>query len=250
MIDFLNRYLLKILGILAILALLIGSPILLQREGFFRIQSVSVRLNEGVMMPGWLEREWKTLEQKAQALKGRDLWKMELGDVESLLKTQPWIREVSLSRAWPSGLIISIDVKELKATARNGKGELIPILEDGQLLPIEKMASFVSLPMLSGEIDIHQRDQVAQALKILAQFPGEGVLSVDRVSEIGFHPQEGYWVLVMPFATKVRLGHNDVEKKISRVIQVMEYLDSRHIGARVIDADLSKKVVVRLRKTP
>ena len=38
--------------------------------------------------------------------------------------------------------------------------------------------------------------------------------------------------------------------KAQRVSQVLEYMETRQLEARVIDANLSKKVLVRLRKDP
>lgn len=241
---------LRAIAVVAVAGLAIATPFVLQKEGFFKIERVDVELREGVMMPAWLQTEWKAMTDDAKALRGRDLWSLDMEEVVAVIKKRPWVREVSLSRSWPDGLVLSIDPKELKAVARAKKGVLVPVLEDGTLLPSDQMANFVSLPILSGEIDVKDDDRIREALRLLSLFPGQGVLSIDRVSEIGFHEKEGYWVLVMPFATKVRFGNVDFEKKISRVKQVMEYLDSRQIGARVIDADLSKKVVVRLRKTP
>ncbi|MBX3016752.1 MAG: FtsQ-type POTRA domain-containing protein [Bdellovibrionaceae bacterium] len=241
---------LRTFGVLAVAGLVVATPFILQREGFFKIESVEISLNEGVMMPAWLQSEWQSMRKDALKMKGRDLWSLDMDEVVREIKARPWVREVSLSRSWPDALVLSIDPKELKALARAKKGALVPVLEDGTTLSAEQMTNFVSLPIFSGEITNEDPARIKEALRLLSLFPGQGVLSIDRVSEVGFHEKEGYWILVMPFATKVRWGFGDFEKKISRVKQVMEYLDSRQIGARVIDADLSKKVVVRLRKTP
>lgn len=238
---------------LSLLSILVGAgfaaPYLLQREGFFRISGVSVNLREGASAPVWLGKEWSELLQEAKKLEGRDLWSLDLDQVAAQLKKREWIREVSLTRSWPSELRLSIESKNLVALARGKKGLLMPVLEDGRHLEPDQLSAFVSLPVLSGELETSKPEKIQEALELLRLFGEEGVLSRDRISELGYHSKEGYWILVMPFATKVRWGFGDFEKKISRVKQVMEYLDSRQIGARVIDADLSKKVVVRMRKT-
>lgn len=229
--------------------IIMSAPFFLQREGFFRISSVSVSLREGAVAPVWLGKEWSRLLQESKTFEGQDLWSLDLDQVVAQIKARPWIREVSLIRSWPNELRLSIEPKELVALARGKKGYLMPVLEDGQQIDPEQLSAFVSLPVLSGELNTAQPERIAEALQLLRLFPEDGMLSRDRISEVGYHAKEGYWVLVMPFATKVRWGFRDFEKKISRVKQVMEYLDSRQIGARVIDADLSKKVVVRLRKS-
>ncbi len=47
---------------------------------------------------------------------------------------------------------------------------------------------------------------------------------------------------------RVKIGEDQVALKAARVSQVVDYLDAKQFDARVIDANLSKKVLVRLRK--
>ncbi len=49
---------------------------------------------------------------------------------------------------------------------------------------------------------------------------------------------------------QVKMGEDQVSLKSARVAQVVDYLETRQFDARVIDANLSKKVLVRLRKDP
>jgi cell division protein FtsQ len=49
---------------------------------------------------------------------------------------------------------------------------------------------------------------------------------------------------------RVKLGNENFESKSLRVSQVIDYIENKQIEARVIDANLSQKVLVRLRKEP
>jgi cell division protein FtsQ len=49
---------------------------------------------------------------------------------------------------------------------------------------------------------------------------------------------------------KIKLGEDQFAVKSARVSQVMDYLEKRDLKARVIDANLSKKVLVRLQQSP
>lgn len=238
---------LRILVLIIVAAAVLGSPYLLQREGFFRITEVDVNLREGSAPQIWLAGEWAHLRSESQKIRGQDLWGLDLDVVAQKIKEKKWVREVSITRSWPNRLNLSIEPKKMVALARGPKGVLLPILDDGSRLKPEQMSAFVSLPILTGEI---KDELINDSLRLISLLPESGTLSRDRVSEVGYQAKEGFWILTMPFATKVRFGFTDFERKVSRVKQVMDYLDSRQIGARVIDADLSKKVVVRLRKTP
>ena len=49
---------------------------------------------------------------------------------------------------------------------------------------------------------------------------------------------------------QIKIGDEHVRTKSFRISKVLDYLDSKKFQARVIDANLSQKVLVRLRKDP
>ena len=75
-------------------------------------------------------------------------------------------------------------------------------------------------------------------------------MTANQVSEIGYDKKEGYWIKLLNSETRVQYGEDQFEIKSARISQVIEYLESRNLKARVIDANLSKKVLVRLQQSP
>lgn len=228
-----------------------GSLALLHHEGFFSIKEIHLSVAEEQGMPLWLNNKWSEFGKDMEVWRDRDLWNIQLGEVTQKLSSYPWIKEAMVSKSWPNTLHIQVRYKDLIAFAKTPKGRLIPLLSDGSRLNFDSISTNVSLPILSTNISVDDVDKVNEALRFITRSPK--ALS-DRMSEIGFDAKEGYWTLILPFGAKIKWGFESDEetmkKKISRVQKVLEYLDSRELKARVIDANLSKKVVVRLRKTP
>jgi cell division protein FtsQ len=75
-------------------------------------------------------------------------------------------------------------------------------------------------------------------------------MTASHVSEIGYDRKEGSWIKLLNSETRVNLGEEQFEIKSARISQVIEYLEGRNLKARVIDANLSKKVLVRLQQNP
>ncbi len=257
----LTRLLLGFIALLAIPATLSLIVSILRWDGFFLIQKVTVSEFNPGNVPKWLQPLWlEEIQNSQKKWKGKDLVVLDFREVEKDLRSRPWVEDVRVSREWPNGLSIQMSFKDLVAYARDKKGRLIPLLGDGTRLPVEEFQAKQNLPMLTIELSLGDPQKIRTALKLFSEFPTEGSLTRDRVSEIGYDPKEGFWTIILPFGTRIKWGEdavaaaggaaNEFAKKISRVRQVVDYLESRRIEARVIDANLSKKVVVRLRKTP
>lgn len=85
---------------------------------------------------------------------------------------------------------------------------------------------------------------------MIDEIPTEGKFSQKRISEIRHDSKDGFWMTMMKTGLRVKMGEDNFALKASRVGQVIEYMENRQLEARVIDANLSKKVLVRLRKDP
>lgn len=170
--------------------------------------------------------------------------------VAQILKNENWIEDFQISRSWPSVLSVEIQPQAVAF--------LIQSTEEGQA------SSFFTPVTLSGDmlmkvdskevpntIVIHDTSFLKNkkirdgALVLLKALPTQGKLHPSQVSEVGFDKKEGYWIRLLQSEVKINLGEEQFEIKSARVAQVLEYLENRDLKARVIDANLSKKVLVR-----
>ena len=89
-----------------------------------------------------------------------------------------------------------------------------------------------------------------KAISAVQEIPVEGKFSRKNISALHFDQKTGFWATLIESGMKVKMGEDRIALKSARVSQVLEYMESRGLEARVIDANLSKKVLVRLRKDP
>lgn len=231
-------------------ALLIGFVLYIEDQGFFDIQSTEVTLEQIVNNDYYYAPLILQVEKKLSAQKGRSLLRVDFREISDSLKNHKWIREIQLARLWPSQLRVRIVPKEMKAAVLASGGRLLPVTETGEILPHVPSSNAPDVVLLKG--DIFERDSRIRerAIEILAEIPDQGEFSRQTISEVRFDQREGFWMSLIEGSLGVRMGFEQVAIKSARVSQVIQYLNHNKIQARVIDANFSKKVLVKLRKAP
>lgn len=231
----------------------------LDQQGFFKIDKIEIKVDALSSQKNYITPKVRQLQQRLDKVKGISLWKAPLSSISESLKDEKWIKEFQLSRAWPSGIRLVIQPDEVAilvlpqsdvSTSINDFSSLKPITKTGKIL--EKINS----SMAPGAIITHDSaflsDQKVRdgGLSVISSLPGSGAMSAAQVSEIGYDKKEGYWIKLLHSEIKVNFGEELFEIKSARISQVIDYLESRNVKARVIDANLSKKVLVRLQQSP
>jgi len=102
--------------------------------------------------------------------------------------------------------------------------------------------------LLQGSEFAKNQELRKKAVKVLEELPAEGLFSKRNISEMSYNSKDGFWISMMTSNMKVKLGEDQIALKSRRVSQVMDYLNKNNVNAKVIDANLSKKVLVRTTK--
>jgi cell division protein FtsQ len=121
---------------------------------------------------------------------------------------------------------------------------------NGELLSAVTTQAAPDVPILVGEMMEKNLELRKRSVQILGEIPEEGSFSRKAISDLHFHPKEGFWVRLVNNKIHVNLGEDGMRMKSRRVSEVLDYINTHNFQARVIDANLSKKVLVRLRKDP
>lgn len=243
-------FLVFVVAPLAIFASVYG----LDQRGFFSIEAINIKVITKTEQLNFSKPFLDKLNEELSTYKGQSLWRLSLYQLSSQLKSKSWIKDFRISRSWPQSLIVEIEPQILSLLyvdqKRLAEGFVRPITTDGALLPEVNTTQAPPLAMLKGEIFVKDTMKRKIAIELLKSLPEEGKLSHKIISEIGFDTKEGYWVEVAKSNIKIKLGEDQFAVKSARVSQVMDYLEKRDLKARVIDANLSKKVLVRLQQSP
>lgn len=232
----------------------------LDQQGFFKIDEVEIRVNTLESQKNFVAPHANRLQQKLDSVKGISLWKAPFSQISASLREEAWIRQFQLSRAWPSGIRLVIEPDEVAflvlgadrspAASEGGATEMRPVTQSGRVLG--KISSDVAPNTLISHDNVFLKNKKIRegAVELIQALPEKGRLSAAQVAEIGYDSKEGYWLRLLQSETKVSLGEEQFAIKTARIAQVINYLESRNLKARVIDANLSKKVLVRLQQNP
>ncbi len=231
----------------------------LDQQGFFKIDKIDMKVDTLSSQQNFVAPRVGQLRSKLETLKGISLWKAPLSEISKTIKEEKWIKNFQLSRVWPSGILLEIQTDDVailvfpKGDAPGSIGEVSqikPITKDGRVLDkINSKQAPNAIVTHDSDLLISQKIREG-ALNVISSLPNEGRMSAEQVAEIGYDRKEGYWIKLLNSETKVNFGEENFEIKSTRISQVIDYLESRNLKARVIDANLSKKVLVRLQQSP
>lgn len=259
MVSVLRKLLKLISAILLLPLVLFVSVYSLDQQGFFKVDKVEIKIDALSSQKNFVSPKVRLLQQKLDQIKGISLWKVPLTQISDSLKEEKWIRDFQLSRAWPSGISLLIHPDEVALLVLPPADSNQSISDSSLMKPITKSAKIlekINSSEAPGVIVTHDSDFLSDqkvregGLAVIGALPGSGAMSAAQVSEIGYDKKEGYWIKLLHSEIKVNFGEEQFEIKSARISQVIDYLESRNLKARVIDANLSKKVLVRLQQNP
>lgn len=188
--------------------------------------------------------------RELQSVKGEWIWKIEPEVMLEQIKKNSWVDQISIHRQWPNKILVNLRLKIFRAVAINKKGEIFPIASDGDLLPKIPGGEDLKKVVFRGNEVLQKKEVRLKALEVLSSLPDRGDLQEDQVSVVEFDSKYGFSLFLKNRDVQIKLGEERWKVKTARAQQVLDYLISRQLDARVIDANLSKKVLVRLRKDP
>lgn len=240
-----------IFGFIILPLSLAGTLFYLNKNGFFDIGKVEVILeNPPPGQEQFLRPHVDRLEASLDKYKGMSLWNIKLKTVSRDVKMLNWVESLNIKRSWPTTLSVRVRPHEVKLLYMAKGGKLVPIITGGELLDPVESKQAPDVVLLEGDTFMKKAELRKKAVDVIEQIPAEGSFSRKTISEIRYDNKEGFWMTMIKTGIRVKMGEDQVSLKSARVSQVVDYLESRQFDARVIDANLSKKVLVRLRKDP
>lgn len=241
----------RLLVLLIVVPLAVGATLwLLEQRGSFNLDHIDILLTKNNDQSRFMRPLVEDLDAQLEKLRGQSLWRINLIGMSHQLTALPWVAEIQMHRNWPDRLEIRIVPKEVKFLFVGKGGQLFPVMEDGTFLNPVSAEARPDVVLLRGDDFVQNKELLGRALKAFEDFPNDGSFSKKTISEIHFSVKEGFWATLMKDAINVKLGDDHVVVKADRVSQVLDYLEAHQLDARVIDANLTKKVLVRLRKGP
>lgn len=250
-VDKIRKFLKVLASILILPAVIAVSVYSLDQKGFFQIQSIDISVNALSSQKAFISPKISDLNKKLESFKGMSLWNFPMRNVAQILKSEGWIQDYQLSRSWPSSLSIEIQPQSVAFLIQsNDAGQsasfFTPVTVSGDMLEKVGSKEVPNTIVIHDAIFLKNKKVREGALNLLKALPTQGRLHPSQVSEVGYDKKEGFWIRLLQSEVKINLGEEQFEIKSARVAQVIDYLENRDLKARVIDANLSKKVLVRM----
>jgi cell division protein FtsQ len=171
---------------------------------------------------------------------GTNLLRLDLGRAAQALAENPWIRSVSLSRNWPSGVAIALEERRPAAAVDLG-GRLYLADDRGEVFKRASPQDGLDLPLLSGlsrprfiSDRAAVQQQIASSLTLLSDL---APADLRTVSEVHWDEDLGVTLYLGPDAVAVHLGEADFEGKLERYARARSELDRRHLKISSISLD-------------
>jgi cell division protein FtsQ len=177
-----------------------------------------------------------------------NIWSLSSKDIGSRLLTHPWVRSVSVRKAFPDRLVVRI--QERKPAAMINLDALYYLDEEGRIFKRLTAYDPKNFPIVTGfsQRELGSRDAVAlqnlQKTLELLRCTESGVLR-QNVSEVHFDAQEGYTLVTRDTGLQLKIGTMDFREAMKRVEVAMPKLSSVGQAKGIVDLKTAGRIFVR-----
>lgn len=164
---------------------------------------------------------------------GANILAIDLKYVSQQMKSNPWVKEITIRRSLCQG--VSIEVVERKPTAVVVDKKLFLTDEDGIIFKEVDHGDPVDMPVITGlSLARGNLGAVKQAIDLLMAGHSAGILPYDSISEIHIEENQVFSLYTVQDSLCIRLGFDDYKNKLALLARVQEDLHKRRISPGTI----------------
>lgn len=220
--------------------------ITLEHQGFFNVDKIEIQVNLNLEQKMFIVNDLQLIERDINTVKGHSLVRVGLKDIQLDLKKYPWIDTFRISKSWPSNLKIEITPFKIPMIVQSSSKSFVPVTASGELLKEIRLTEAPDVVVATQKKLLTDKIKREKALWFVSKLPDQGVLSQATVAGINLLDNDGFELQLMATSTKVILGEEDLENKINKASQVLDYIEKKQLKAKLVDANSGKKIIVRL----
>jgi cell division protein FtsQ len=238
------------IAILLVPVFLVTVVYFLNRNNAFAVDLINIEVLTLESQKKYPQPYIEKIQTKLSVFKGQPLWSVSLRSISKILQEERWIEQFRISREWPSEIKLFIQPHEISyllwQSKKSSDGVFFPVTDRAEILPPIDSTQTPPRAILKGEVFFKDVNQRKKAIEILHSLPNHEIINSQKLAEVSYDKKEGFWIKLINNDTQIKLGESDFQMKSARVSEVLDYLEKKDLKARVIDANLSKKVLVRL----
>jgi cell division protein FtsQ len=177
-----------------------------------------------------------------------NIWSVPAREVSRKLSAHPWIRAVSVRKAFPDRLVVRIE--EHRPVAMVNLDALWYVNSEGK--PFKRLTTYdpKNLAIITGFSvkELRSGDAVTvrnfrRTLELL-QLAEAGPLR-KNLSEVHFDPQDGYTLVTRDTGVQFKIGGMDFQKAVRRIEQALPRLSSLGNSPGIVDLKTEGRIFVR-----
>jgi hypothetical protein len=186
-----------------------------------------------------VEPAW--VESTLAPLRGENLWRLPLAEVESRLRAHPWVAELTIEKRPPNSLRLVVTERQPAALLR--AGDALTVLDrDGRAIaPWEPGTSDADLLLVSvgaaSAVDLGGAVTVAEELRAAAPDWAATLSEVQVLSDEDFRLFLG----ALPFPLVVRAG--TLRARLSVLRPLVPELERRYAGVDEVDLRFERRII-------
>ncbi len=131
---------------------------------------------------------------------------LNLSGLNKYLESEPWIRNATIRRSWPSTIIV--DITEEKPIARWGEKQVLNNV--GDYLEITDKQSIKNLPTFTSEFG--KSKEMIKSYQLMSEIFGPTGLKVQEIRR----DVVGSWLITTSSGIQINLGRNQLVQKLRR----------------------------------
>jgi len=200
----------------------------------------------------------KEIKEKAQIELGTNIFHMNLGMIENLVKEDKRIKEVWAKRILPNQLLIEVEEKKPALWINLPEG-LFGLSQDQEVIPLEEEDFNQDLPVVTGLTFSSDFGKENLKTKPYEWWPNKKAkLALDfykilseqdssfmkLISEISLSDESNLVFYLIPYGTQVNMGKGNLKKKFKRVKAFLDY-EGRTEDLTCLDLRFKDQVVVK-----
>jgi cell division protein FtsQ len=171
------------------------------------------------------------------------LLRVDIVKIKEAITNHPFVREVSVKRAYPFSVVIDVKEKVPSALWVKNDGDVFVLDESGE--PYRKMGKGDIKGLFI--INTKERADVASIFREVNVWSTEGIMKKEKLSEVAYN--EGNITLFgLDDGVEIILGREDQKKRLKRAVAVMEDARKRGLLIKCIDARFEKGAIIQERK--
>jgi cell division protein FtsQ len=210
------------------------------RSPLFSVRSIDLNLCDHVTQ----EEVWAIV----RGGRSGNIWSVPTREVVRLLSDHPWVRSVSVRKAFPDRLVVRIE--ERRPVAMVNLNALYYVDAEGN--PFKRLTAYdpKNYPILTGfsRAELLARDAVTlrdfrKTLELL-RMAEAGPLR-QNLSEVHFDAQDGYTLVTRDAGLQLKLGTTDFKEAMRRIDEALPRLSGVGGTAAIVDLKTRDRIFVR-----